>query len=84
MAGADKLQAIKLAPDHNINKSNAVGKYSSIIQIANDIWDRESSYADLSIYDELDSSQEKSLKLVDKHHREKMEWQEQQEKQEKQ
>ena len=57
LAGADELRAMKLAPAPNINKANAVGKYRSILQNANDSWDRESSYADLSSYDGSDSSQ---------------------------
>ena len=71
LAGADKLRAMKLAPAPNINKANAVGKYRSILQNANDSWDGESSYAESSSYDGSDSSQEKSLRVVDKHHRDK-------------
>ena len=66
LAGADKLQAMKLAPAPNSNKANAVSKYRSILRVANDSWDRDSSYADLSSFDGSDSSQEKSLSV--KHH----------------
>ena len=69
LAGADKLRAMKLAPAPNNNKSNAVSKYWSILQGANDSWDGESSYADSTSYDGSDSSQEKSLSV--KHHRDK-------------
>ena len=31
LAGADKLQAMKLAPAPNISKANAVSKYRSIL-----------------------------------------------------
>ena len=31
LAGADKLRAMKLAPAPNLSKSNAVGKYCSIL-----------------------------------------------------
>ena len=62
---------MKLAPAPNINKANAVVKYRSILRNANDSWDRESSYTDLSSYDGSDSSQEKSLRVADKHHRDK-------------
>ena len=48
LAGADKLHAMKLAPAPNSNKANAVSKYRSILQGANDSWDGESSYTDLS------------------------------------
>ncbi len=51
LAGADKLGAMKLAPAPNNNKANAVSKHRSILRSANDSWDRESSYADLSSYD---------------------------------
>ena len=50
-AGADKLRAMKLAPAPNSSKANAVGKYCSILRNANDSWDGESSFADLSSYD---------------------------------
>ncbi len=56
VAGLDKLRAMKLAPAPNINKANAVGKYRSILQNANDSWDRESSYADSTSYNGSDSS----------------------------
>ena len=69
LAGADKLRAMKLALAPNNNKANAVSKYRSILRGANDSWDRESSYADATSYDGLDSSQEKSLSV--KHHRDK-------------
>ena len=85
LAGADKLRAMKLAPAPNSSKANAVGKYISILRNTNDSWDRESSYADSSSYNELDNSQEKSSSVVDKHHRDKTtEWKELQEQQEKQ
>ena len=35
LAGADKLRAMKLAPAPNSNKANAVNKYRSILQGAN-------------------------------------------------
>jgi len=69
LAGADKLQAIKLAPAPNSNKANAVGKYRFILQHPNDSWDGESSYANLSSYNGSDSSEEKSLSV--KNHRNK-------------
>ncbi len=56
LAGADKLRAMKLAPAPDNNKANAVSKYRSILQGANDSWDGESSYADSTSYDGLDSS----------------------------
>jgi len=56
LAGVDKLQAMKLAPAPNSNKANLVSKYRSILQGANDSWDRESSYADSTSYKGLDSS----------------------------
>ena len=71
LAGADELRAMELAPAPNSNKANAVNKYRSILQVANDNWDGESSYADSSSYDGSDSSQEKSLRVVDKHQRDK-------------
>ena len=71
LAGADGLRAKKLAPAPNISKANAVGKYCSILRNANDRWDGESSYADSSSKDGSDSSQEKSLRVVEKHHRDK-------------
>ena len=58
LAGADKLQAMKLAPAPNISKANGVGKYRSILQSANDGWDKaQSSYADSPSYDGSASSQ---------------------------
>ena len=60
---------MKLAPAPNSNKANAVNKYRSILQGANDSWDGESSYADSSSYDGSYSSQEKSLSV--KHQRNK-------------
>ena len=71
LAGADELRAMKLAPTPNISKANVVGKYRSILRNANDSWDGESSYTDSSSDDGSDSSQEKSLRVVDKHHRDK-------------
>ena len=71
LAGADELRAMKLAPAPNISKANAVGKYRSILQNANDSWDGESSYTDSSSNEGSDSSQEKSLRVVEKHHRDK-------------
>ena len=71
LAVADKLQAMKLAPAPNISKANAVGKYRSILRSADDSWDGKSSYADSSSKDGSDSSQEKSLRVVEKHHRDK-------------
>ena len=62
---------MKLAPAPNSSKANAVGKYRSILCNANDSCDGESSYADPSSCDGLDSSQEKSLRVVEKHHRDK-------------
>jgi hypothetical protein len=80
LADADKLQAMKLAPAPNINKANAVGKYRSILQNANDSWDEaQASGADLSSCDGLDSSQEECLRVANKHHLDKKT--EQQEKQ---
>ena len=70
-AGADELQAMKLAPAPSTSKANAVGKYRSILRNANDSWDGESSYADSSSDDGSDSSQDKSLRVVEKHHRDK-------------
>ena len=82
LASADKLHAMKLAPAPNNNKENAVSKYWSILQNANDSWDGKSSCPD-SAREWSDSSQEKSLSV--KHHRDKKtEWKEQQEQQEKQ
>ncbi len=69
MAGADELRAMKLAPAPNNNKAKAVSKYRSILHGANDSWDGESSYAEATSYDGLDSSQEKGLSV--KHHRDK-------------
>ncbi len=69
LAGADELRAMKLAPAPNNNTANAVSKYRSILQGANDRWDGESSYSDLTSYNESDISQEKSLRF--KHHCEK-------------
>ena len=69
LAGAEELQSMKLAPAPNSNKANAVSNYRSILRGANDSWDGESSYADLSSYDGSDSSQENSLSV--KHHRDK-------------
>ncbi len=75
LAGADELQAMKLAPEPNTSKANAVGKYRSILQNANDSWDGASSYADSSSYDYskdgFDSSQEECLRAADQHHRDK-------------
>ena len=72
LAGADERQAMKLAPAPNINKANAVGKYRSILQNANDSWDKaQASGAELSSCDGLDSSQEECLRVSDKHHRDK-------------
>jgi hypothetical protein len=48
LAGADKLRAMKLAPAPNTSKENAVGKYRSILQNANDSYNGASSYADSS------------------------------------
>jgi hypothetical protein len=48
LTGADELRTMKLAPAPNSNKANAVSKYRSILQGANDSWDRESRYAELS------------------------------------
>ena len=67
-AGADELRAMKLAPAPNNNKENAVSKYWSILQNANDSWDGKSSCPDLAS-EWSDSSQEKSLSV--KHHRDK-------------
>ena len=69
LAGADELRTMKLAPAPNASKANAVAKYKSILQNANDSWDGASSYADSTSYDGSDSSQEKSLSV--KHHRDK-------------
>jgi len=71
LAGADELRTMKLAPAPNSNKANAVAKYKSILQNANDSWDGASSYADSTSYDVSDSSQEKSLSV--KHQRDKNE-----------
>jgi hypothetical protein len=75
LAGADELRTMKLAPAPNTSKANAVSKYRSILQGANDSWDGESSYADLSSYDYkkdgFDSSQEECLRVADRHHRDK-------------
>ena len=61
---------MKLAPAPNLRKANAVGKYCSILQSANDSWSNaESSYAGSTSY--VDSSQEECLKVADKHHRNK-------------
>ena len=73
LTGADKLQAMKLSPAPHSSKANAVGKYRSILQSANDSWsEAESSYTDLSSYDyrkyRFDSSQEECLRAADKHH----------------
>ena len=69
LAGADELRTMKLAPAPNTSKANAVGKYRSILQNANDSWDGESSYADSSSYDYkkdgFDSSQEECLRAAD-------------------
>ena len=46
LAGADKLRKMKLAPEPNTSKANTVGKYRSILQNANDSWDRKSSCPD--------------------------------------
>ncbi len=54
LAGADKLRAMKLAPAPNKDKANAVSKYQSILRGANDSWDGDSSYADLTSYDGSD------------------------------
>ena len=56
LAGADKMRAMKLALAPNNNKANAVSEYRSILRGANDSWDRESSYADSTSYNGLDSS----------------------------
>jgi hypothetical protein len=70
LAGADELQANKLAPAPNLNKANAVCKYRSILRSANESWsDAESSYAN-SMSDD-DSSQEECMKVTNKHHRNK-------------
>ena len=74
LAGADKLQAMKLAPATNRRKANTVGKYRSILQGANDSWSKaESSYADSSSYDSkkdrFNSLQEECLRVADQHHR---------------
>ena len=82
LAGADELRTMKLAPAPNTSKANAVEKYRSILQNAKDSWDRESSYADSTSYNGLDSSQEKSLSV--KQHHDKKQGKEQQEQQEKQ
>ena len=66
LAGADELRTMKLAPAPNTSKANAVGKYKSIIQNATDSWDGNSSCPD-SASDWSDSSQEKILRVVDKH-----------------
>ena len=75
LAGADELRTMKLAPAPNTSKANAVGKYRSILQNANDSWDGESSYADSSSYDYkkdgFDSSQEECMRVADRHHRDK-------------
>ena len=68
LAGADELRTMKLAPAPNTSKANAVGKYRSILQNANDSWDGKSSCPDLAS-EWSDSSQEKSLSV--KHHRDK-------------
>ncbi len=68
LAGADELRTMKLAPAPNTSKANAVGKYRSILQNANDSWDGKSSCPD-SASEWSDSSQEKSLSV--KHHRDK-------------
>ena len=45
------------------------GVIKSILQSANDSWDKaQSSYADSSSYDGSDSSQEECLRVADKHH----------------
>ena len=72
-AGADELRAMKLAPAPSLSKTNAVGRYRSILRSANDSWsEAESSYADLSSYDYkkdgFDSSQEECLRVADRHH----------------
>jgi len=56
LAGADELRTMKLAPAPNTSKANAVAKYKSILQNANDSWDGASSYADSTNYDDSDSS----------------------------
>ena len=72
LAGADELRTMKLAPAPNTSKANAVAKYKSILQNANDSWDGASSYADSTNYDNSDSSQENSLSVKSvKHHRDK-------------
>jgi hypothetical protein len=76
LAGANELRAMKLAPAPNTSKANAVGKYRSILQGANDSWsEAESSYADSSSYDYkrdgFDSSQEECLRVAHRHHRDK-------------
>ncbi len=68
LAGGDKLRTMKLSPASNTSKANAVGKYRSILQNANDSWDGKSSCPDLAS-EWSDSSQEKSLSV--KHHRDK-------------
>jgi hypothetical protein len=75
LAGADELRTMKLAPAPNASKANAVSKYKSILQNANDSWDGASSYTDSSSYDYkkdgFDSSQEECLRVADRHHRDK-------------
>jgi hypothetical protein len=81
LAGADKLRTMKLAPAPNTSKVNAVAKYRSILQNANDSWDGASSYAGSSSYtdsssynykkDGFDSSQDKCLRAANRHHRDK-------------
>ena len=69
LAGAEKLQAMKLAPAPNTCKAKAVSKYRSILQSANDSWDKaQSSYADSASYYGLDSSQEECVRVADRHH----------------
>ncbi len=69
---------MKLAPAPNTSKANAVGKYRSILQNANDSYDGASSYADSSSYDYskdgFDNSQEECLRAAnqaDRHRRDK-------------
>ena len=70
MVGADKLQAMKLKPAPNSNKANAVGKYCSILQSANNSWrNAESSFADST--SEGDSLHEVCLTVTNKHHHNK-------------
>ena len=66
LAGADKLQAMKLVPAPNLNKANVVGKYRFILQSVNSWSTVASSYADSTSCN--NSSQEECLKVAKKQH----------------